>query len=72
MQTGCPDCPGPVQLTEQNHGEGWGQEGCFACHPKVKLHLATRNPALDLELIRDLVDRDGVHACSTCHGGNGA
>lgn len=69
--TGCPGCPTAVWLTEENHGEGWGMSDCFACHPVVRLHVATLNPYMDLEQIREIVDRDGLDSCQTCHGGNG-
>lgn len=70
----CPACATAVWLTEENHGdhgEGWGQAECFACHPRVKLHVSSANPYLDLELIRERVDRQGLDACPTCHGRNG-
>jgi len=70
----CPECATALWLTAENHGvsgEGWGQADCFACHPRVKLHAATANPYLDLGPIREMVARQGLEACRTCHGDNG-
>lgn len=70
----CTECATAPWLTQENHGpygEGWGHADCFACHPLVKLHARTRNPYLDLEAIRRIVERDGRDSCATCHGDNG-
>ena len=51
-----------LQYTE--NGE---YENCFVCHPPFKLHLKTSNPYLDLELIREAVEQQGLESCRNCH-----
>ena len=55
---------------EEYHGqykENGGYQNCLLCHPKVKLHLSSSNPYADLDLIREIVEREGLASCITCH-----
>ncbi|MEW6441534.1 MAG: hypothetical protein AB1640_11430 [bacterium] len=61
-----------VVLTEQSHPEGWGLSECLLCHPVFQIHWSTSDPAVDLEEIRETVDRLGPSSCALCHGANGA
>ena len=58
-------------LTRDTHPDGWGLTECLLCHPLFKIHLKTSDPELDLEKIREVVDRLGQNSCQFCHGTNG-
>lgn len=58
-------------LTRDSHPDGWGLTECLVCHPVFKIHLKTSDPDLDLEKIREVVDRLGQNSCQYCHGTNG-
>ncbi len=60
----------PPQGNQEYHvqyGESGGYANCFVCHPKVKLHLVSSNPYLDLDFIQELVEQQGMASCSICH-----
>ena len=49
------------------YAENGEYENCFVCHPKVTLHLRASNPYIDLDLIRETVEQQGLESCRTCH-----
>ena len=51
----------------RQYEEDGGYQNCLVCHPKVKLHLSSTNPYADLELIREIVEQEGLASCRTCH-----
>ena len=54
----------------EQYEEAGGYENCFVCHPKVKLHLQSSNPYLDLDLIEEIIEQQGPESCRTCHYDN--
>lgn len=62
-----------VQLTREEHPDGWGRRDCFLCHPLEDIHQVDRTGTgvLPLEDIRAFVQRDRLESCPLCHGSNG-
>jgi aspartate aminotransferase-like enzyme len=58
-------------VTAAEHGDGWGQAECDACHARVTLHRTGCTPDVDLEAIQDMVADEGLDSCALCHGDNG-
>ncbi|HVY55253.1 MAG TPA: hypothetical protein VHC46_05795 [Thermodesulfobacteriota bacterium] len=62
-----------LQLTEEDHPDGWGRQDCFACHPLEVIHQEDRSGigVLLLEDIREFTVQEGLASCPICHGDNG-
>ncbi len=62
-----------LQLTEEDHPNGWGREDCFVCHPLEVIHQEDRSGlgVLLLEDIREYTKEEGLASCPVCHGDNG-
>ena len=62
-----------LQLTEEDHPDGWQRKDCFACHPLEVIHQEDRSGigVLLLEDIRDFTVQEGLSSCPICHGDNG-
>lgn len=58
-------------VTEAEHGPGWGQVDCLACHAEAVLHRTGCTPDVDLEAIQARVQAQGDASCAACHGENG-
>lgn len=58
-------------VTEDEHGEGWLQDDCFACHAAVTLHRTGCTPGVDLEAVQEQASYEGLDCCVECHGDNG-
>ena len=59
-----------LTLTQDNHPHGFGQTECFYCHVKANIHEVDRLRSALFPLAKSLVEEEGIHACSTCHGNN--
>ncbi len=73
---GCPevamiDGPEGLVIIEEEHPDGWGLEECTTCHAMGALHRRGCSPGVDLQMVRDQVDEEGLDVCWTCHGDNG-
>lgn len=80
LSAGCGDtCPevamteGPegLVLTPDEHPSGWGEAECTTCHAMLALHRRGCSPGVDLAMVREQVEAEGLDACATCHGDNG-
>ncbi len=62
-----------LQLTEEDHPDGWGRQECFVCHPLEVIHQEDRSGigVLLLEDIREFTVQEGLASCPICHGDNG-
>ena len=62
-----------LQLTEEDHPDGWMREDCFACHPLEVIHQEDRSGigVLLLKDIREFTQQEGLSSCPICHGDNG-
>lgn len=62
-----------LQLTEEDHPDGWGRQDCFGCHPLEVIHQEDRSGlgVLLLEDIREFTVQEGLASCPICHGDNG-
>jgi len=62
-----------LQLTEEDHPDGWGRQECFVCHPLEVIHQEDRSGigVLLLQDIRDFTVQEGLASCPICHGDNG-
>jgi hypothetical protein len=60
-----------LELTEQEHPEGWGHPECFGCHAAASLHKEGCTPDVDYEALWELVELEGEDGCMDCHGDNG-
>ena len=58
-------------VTQAEHGVGWQQADCFACHVEAVLHQTGCTPDVDLERLQAEVEVHGLSSCGGCHGGNG-
>jgi hypothetical protein len=60
-------------LTVEKHAPGWQRPDCFSCHIPKNLHLENANtlPGINLDQVRQIVDKDGEASCHRCHGPNG-
>ncbi|MCK6503749.1 hypothetical protein L6R53_10175 [Myxococcota bacterium] len=58
-------------VTQAEHGAGWGQEDCFACHAEAVLHRTGCTPDVDLARLQEQVEAQGLASCARCHGENG-
>ncbi len=58
-------------ITEEEHPDGWGREECTTCHAFEALHRRGCTEGVDLVLVRETVEYEGMDACATCHGENG-
>lgn len=58
-----------LELTEVEHGQGWGRTDCAQCHPAWTVHQADciDGVAVDVEAIEATKPED----CVVCHGANG-
>ncbi len=67
------DTDGGLTLTEVEHPVGWGEDRCFTCHSRERIHIlnCTGLDEVDLAEVRAKVDEAGVDACAECHGENG-
>jgi hypothetical protein len=62
-----------LQLTEEEHPDGWMRKDCFGCHPLEVIHQEDRTGlgVLLLKDIREFTQQEGLSSCSICHGDNG-
>jgi hypothetical protein len=60
-----------LELTEEEHPEGWEHPECFGCHSAASLHKEGCTPGVDYEALWGLVDLEGDACCADCHGDNG-
>lgn len=60
-----------LELTPAEHGAGWAQTDCFACHAVGVLHRTGCSPDVDLEGVQAIVEAEGLSSCAGCHGDNG-
>ena len=62
-----------LQLTEEDHPDGWQRDECFVCHPLEVIHQEDRSGlgVLLLEDIREFTVEEGLASCPICHGDNG-
>lgn len=62
---------GALLLTEEH--PGWGEPACLTCHSIERMHRVncTDMDGLELQSVRDLVEREGEASCAACHGDNG-
>lgn len=58
-------------ITIDEHPDGWGREECTTCHAYEALHRRGCTEGVDLVLVRETVEEDGMEACGVCHGENG-
>ena len=65
------ESPEELILTQATHPDGWGLTECVLCHPLFKIHVKSSDPRVDVEKIREVVDRLGQDSCVFCHGENG-
>lgn len=75
--------PGGLLVLEEEHPTGFGRPDCQACHEVRNSHFENRTglancqdvpsgtDCIDLELIRDIIRREGQDSCMQCHGDNG-
>lgn len=64
--------PEGLELTEEEHVEGWGNPNCTLCHNLQNIHLVNRtNLPIDIEAIYNKAIEDGNEGCAVCHGTNG-
>ncbi|MBT3218657.1 MAG: hypothetical protein HN348_06160 [Proteobacteria bacterium] len=59
-----------LELTFDEHQEGWGIADCSACHALASIHRHSCLDEVDYEELREW--DDDYEGCSTCHGENGA
>ncbi len=60
-----------LMITADEHPDGWGREECSTCHAFDALHRRGCTEGVDLVLVRQTVEDEGMDACGTCHGDNG-
>jgi hypothetical protein len=60
--------PDALVLTEDEHGYGWGETECLACHALPSTHDQICLEGVDGEELRDLAQPG---TCIDCHGDNG-
>ena len=60
-----------LELTQDEHPEGWAHQDCFGCHAVASLHREGCTPDVDYDALSDLVDEEGQDGCVECHGDNG-
>ena len=63
--------PGGLDLTEEEHPAGWGQAGCFQCHPRWEIHQNDCMADVALDPVALDASIEGVDDCASCHGWNG-
>lgn len=64
--------PSTTILTQSEHSTGWGKSNCFLCHSEENIHRVNRTSlGFDMEGIRNIVEREGLSSCQSCHGNNG-
>ena len=72
----CPEVPMTegaegLVITPDEHPDGWGEHECWACHASEALHRRGCSGGVDLVMVREQVDDEGLDSCSDCHGDNG-
>ena len=60
-----------LELTEDEHPEGWGHPDCFGCHAEAALHREGCTPGVDYEALWEILELEGDLSCAECHGDNG-
>jgi hypothetical protein len=58
-------------VTADEHGAAWGVAECDACHAFSTLHRTGCTPDIDLEVVQEKVEIEGLDSCALCHGDNG-
>lgn len=79
LLSACDPCPETAMtdgaeglvITPEEHPDGWGQDECWSCHAWDALHRRGCSPGVDLVLVREQVEEEGLDSCSDCHGDNG-
>lgn len=66
------DGPEGLVIVQEEHPDGWGHHECTACHALEALHRRGCTEGVDLAMVREQVDDEGLEACATCHGENEA
>jgi len=57
-----------LTVTEEEHGDGWGQDDCLGCHALAATHNDSCTDGVDLSAVRE----QATSGCTACHGDNGA
>ena len=62
-----------LEVVEDEHPTGWGQDRCLTCHSVEAMHQrnCTDLDEVDLAAIQDDVALRGDGSCASCHGANG-
>lgn len=64
------DGPEGLVIIEEEHPDGWGHHECTTCHALEALHRRGCTDGVDLAMVREQVEDEGLEACSVCHGEN--
>lgn len=64
--------PSGLDLTEEEHAAGWGNDQCLQCHALETTHRVncTSLEDLDIDAVRYQA-AEGNQSCGDCHGLNG-
>lgn len=60
-----------LEVTPEEHPEGWGRADCLSCHAVAVLHKRACSVGVDYAELRELVAAEGTAVCQDCHGTNG-
>lgn len=67
------DSEAGLEVVEDEHPTGWGQDRCLTCHSAEAMHQrnCTGLSEVDIGAIQDAVEQGGEDSCAACHGHNG-
>lgn len=63
------DSPAGLDLTAEEHPDGWGRADCFQCHQRWTIHTTSCIEGVQLDTAA-FADADEA-SCVACHGANG-
>lgn len=57
-----------IEVTSDEHPDGWGRADCAACHAQDAIHRDGCSPGVDPVALQD---EAATTPCTDCHGDNG-